>query len=512
MDRKRGLLNVSVSIMFKLIIFVSAIFHRRFLIQCVGNEINGLNSLYSSLLGMLSVAELGIGGAIVYCMYKPIVEGNKAQVAALYQLFKKVYYVIGLVIFTVGAALLPLLPYLAKDYSELDVNVYVSFLLTLVTVCMTYLFSTKLSLINAYKNNYITTTINSGCVILQYIIQIVVLLLTRSYMWYLICAIPIVFVQWIVTELVSRRMHGEIIAYEKQALDPQIKSQVLRNVKAMFAHRIGGILVNSADSMIISAFIGVVLLGKYTNYTTIVTNMTALIALLFSPLTSIIGHMYVEEKEQIQKYYHFFHAFNFAIGAVFYLGYYAVADSLVAILFGEGLEMAKAVSFVITVNYFVQFVRQVNLLFRDATGTFYQDRWKPYVEGTLNVVLSILLVLLFKAWFGEEFGIVGVIAATIVTNLAICHVVEPYVIYKHAFHAPMKKQMLKNYLYIGIFVVALLMLDRCMFSIENLWLELLVNGCISVGFSAVLILAMLALDRNFRCYVKVFLKRLFRRA
>lgn len=508
MDQKKGILNVSVSITFKVIIFIVAILHRRFLIECVGNEINGLNSLYSSLLNVLSVAELGIGSAIVYCMYRPIVEKNHEQVVALYQLFKKVYHVVGAMIFAIGMVCVPLLPYLAKDYVAIDINIYLPFVIILLNACLTYMYTTKLALIDAYKNNYITTTLNSCNVIISHILQTVILVCTRSYFWCVFSLIPITVLHWIVTEILCRRMHGDILKAGTQKLDAGLKAQVLKNVKAMFAHRLGSVLVYSADSVIISVFIGVVLLGKYTNYTTIITNMTTMIALFFSPLVSIVGHMYVTEKERTIKYYHFFYAFNVSLGMIFYMGYYAVADSLVSILFGEGLEMAKQVLLVITVNYFIQFIRQANHLFREATGTFYQDRWKPFAEGILNVILSIAAVLAFSKWFGEEIGLVGVIVATIVTNLTLCHLIEPYVIYKYAFGVSVKKQWIKNYLYIALFILSLLVLDRCLVSMENRWLELLVNGCISVAFSVIPVLVIVLSNKDFRYYLKAFRQKI----
>ena len=179
----------------------------------------------------------------------------------------------------------------------------------------------------------------------------------------------------------------------------------------MFMHRIGGVLVNTADSVIISAFIGVVILGKYTNYTTIMTAMTGVLGLFFTPLTSIIGHLYVEQdKTEVKKYLNFFHTFNFIIGIIFFLGYYAVIDNLVNICFksNEELVLTRPISFIITLNYFIQFMRQATLLFRDATGTFYNDRWKPLFEGLLNVALSIGFVFLFSYLFGEDFAVVGV--------------------------------------------------------------------------------------------------------
>ena len=135
---------------------IGVILVRRYLIRYIGNEVNGLDSLYNSLIGFLSVAELGVGSAITFCMYKPIVEGDTDKVAALYQLFVKDYRVIAIAMLAVGVGMIPFLPYLAKDYAELDVNLSLTFFLMLLSVVISYVFSAKTSLINAYKNNYVT--------------------------------------------------------------------------------------------------------------------------------------------------------------------------------------------------------------------------------------------------------------------------------------------------------------------------------------------------------------------
>ena len=159
MDIKKGKLNVSIAIVFKIITMIMAVVVKMVLVDICGNEVNGLNALYISIIGVLSVAELGIGSAITFCMYKPIVEKNHSVVSALYGLFQKLYLFIGAVILCGGVALTPFLHLFAKDYVELNVNMYVTFLLILISVVATYLFSAKTSLINAYKNNYITTAI-----------------------------------------------------------------------------------------------------------------------------------------------------------------------------------------------------------------------------------------------------------------------------------------------------------------------------------------------------------------
>ena len=477
MDKRKGILNISVSLAFKVVTMVVVVIVKRFLIRECGNDVNGLNSLYLSIIGLLSIAELGVGSAITFCMYKPIVEGDTNKVSALYQLFNRLYLIIGGIIFAVGIGVTPFIKYLAKDYSELNVDFYLTFFMMLVSVVLTYLYASKTALINAHKNNYVTTVVSSSCLLLQYVLQIIVLLITKSFVWYLACRIVSAIVGWIITEIIARRKYPHILS-NKSKLDGETKTEVVKKSKAMFMHKIGGTLVNTVNSVVISAFVGVVMLGKYSNYSMIMTSLSGILMLVFTSLTSVIGHFCVESnKETVRKYSDAFHLLNFMIGQVFLLGYYAIIDNLVAVLFAPDLIMAKSVAVVVTINGFIQFMRQSTFMFRDATGTFYNDRWKPLFEGILNLVLSLLLV--------QKLGVIGVIVATIITNLVICHIVEPYVLYKNVFHTSPKKHYLRNYGMMILFALTVVAQNLCAQNLDNNWTELLVNGFISVGISGV---------------------------
>lgn len=508
MDKKKSILNVTVAISFKFILLICSLISRRFLIKYVGNEATGLFSLYTSIVGFLAVAELGVGSAITFCMYKPIVNKEINKVAALYHLFTKLYLIIGTIILVSGFLIMPFLPFLAKDYSNINLNLYVTFGLMLISTVISYMFSSKTSVINAFKNNYITTIINSTCNTLRYILQIVVVIFTKSFELYLVCIIISVTIEWGLTEIIFNKKYKNIKLINEK-VTPDSKKEVIKNIKAMFMHKIGGLLVNTADSIIISAFIGVVILGKYSNYTTIMTAMTGIITLFFTPLTSIIGHLCVKNNiEDVKKYFDFFYTFNFILGLVFFLGYYAIIDDLICFCFGENLNMSKSISFVITVNYFIQFMRQSTLLFRDATGLFFYDRWKPLFEGIANVILSIVFVYLFEILFNKDYAVVGVIVATIITNLFICHIVEPYVLFKYEFKSSVKKYYIKNYLFIFVFVGCLFILNFFMKISNNLVIELFVNGFISIGISFTIILMLVLFDKNFMNYLKKILKKL----
>lgn len=500
MDKKRSLINIIVSITFKIIILIAGLFTRRFLIQYVGEGVNGLNSLYVSVIGFLSVAELGIGSAITFCMYKPIVNKENDKVAALYHLFRKIYVVIGVIVAVAGCIIMPFLKYLAKGYENINVNLYLTFGLMLISVVLSYFYSAKTSLINAYKNNFIATTINSLALILQYGLQIMILCSTKSFVWYLVCQIFATVVQWIVTNIVAAVKHKDILS-NKQNIDDETKKEVVKNVKAMFMHKIGGVLVLTSDSLIISSFVGVVLLGRYMNYTTIVTAMIGVITLFFTPLTSIIGHAFVEtDLTSVKRYFNFFHTFNFIIATIFFLGYYAVIDNCVTLLFGADLELGKSISFIITLNYFIQFMKQTAGVFKDASGTFYNDRWRPLLEGAVNIVLSILFVVFFP----DDFKIVGVIVATILTNIFICHTIEPYVLFKYAFKSSAKFYYIKNYSYIAIFTLVLVAMHFSMQVYDNQWLELLVNGSISLAIAFIPCIIVAFINKDFIFYVKTF--------
>ena len=217
--------------------------------------------------------------------------------------------------------------------------------------------------------------------------------------------------------------------------------------------------------------------------------------MVFTSLTSVVGHLYVQDKGVAKQYHERFHLINFAIGCVFYLGYYAIINELVGLLFTPELICEPAIAFVITLNGFVQFMRRSTLTFREATGTFYNDRWKPLLEGLVNVILSVYLV--------HRMGIVGVIAATVLTNLMICHVIEPYVLYKNAFLSSPVKYYFRNYGFMAVFAASMLLLRKVAVQSDHLIKSLLINGTISVGISlAVCGMAGLLLLKNLKSVKK----------
>ena len=164
--------------------------------------------------------------------------------------------------------------------------------------------------------------------------------------------------------------------------------------------------------------------------------------MFFTPLTSVVGHLCSGgNRTGIRKTYDRFYSLNYALGVIFFLGYYAVIDDVILLCFGPGLEMSSLIPFFVTLEGFISFLRMATLLFRDASGAFYYDRWKPAAEVAMKLILSMIFVNVFP----DEYKVIGMKAALIVVMLLISDIVEPYVLYRHVLGVPVKRFWIKNY-------------------------------------------------------------------
>jgi O-antigen/teichoic acid export membrane protein len=222
------------------------------------------------------------------------------------------------------------------------------------------------------------------------------------------------------------------------------------------------------------------LLGFYSNYVAIMVGMVSVLSLIFTSITSIIGHSFAKNTKDIYlKQFKLIYTINFIVGFVFFLGYYMVIDPLVIILFDNTAFLPRDLVLIITLNYFIQFMRHTTLTFKDASGLFYQDRFKPLVEGVANVILSLILV--------NFWGIKGVLVATIATNIFITHIVEPHVLFKYGFEKKAKNYYLINYSFIGFFALVLTIIYFIpLYTFSNNFIAILIYGSSSVLFSLIL--------------------------
>lgn len=498
MDKKRAITNITVGIIFKIILLILAVVSKSFVVRYLGDEANGLYSLYTSIIGFLAVANLGIGTAITFNMYKPIVENDHDTVSALYYLYKKFYLIIFFVIMGVGLALTPFVPMLAKDNTG-NINIHITYIIFLISVTITYLFAHKTSLINAYKDNYITTLITSITTIFEGILQILVIIVTKSFIYFLLIRIISSTLNGLITNYIYNKKYKKHINGNK-FITEDVKGEVYKYAKGMMFYRLGTTLMTSFDGIIISAFVGVVSLSYYSNYIVIVAGLTTLLNLIFSEITSIVGQLYVKQSKttyfnQFKKAY----AINFIIGVIFYLGFIAISDSLVSIIFGSDKIIERSIVLIIGINHFIQFMRRSITLFKTASGGFYNDRYRPFVEGIVNIILSIIFVNLV--------GTIGVLIATIISKLIVTYSYEPYVLFNVSFERSSKKFHLIHYFIPVIFVsIVFVFISIPIPTFNSRIITLLVQGFLSVVVSLISLLIIYILFKPFRKIVNDIIK------
>lgn len=478
-DKKRSLLNISISIFGKILLLVMAFLVRRLLIKELGNEFNGINSLFVSVLGILAIAELGIGTAITFCMYRPIVENDNEKVSALFHLMKRVYVVIALVILLIGVVISFFIPYMAKDYTINKSELYTYFYLFLLSSVLSYFSGAKSALICAYKNNFVATLIYTMSMLVQYLGQIISLVVFKSFYFYLISKSVFDIVQYIILTIYCNKKYYYIVR-TKSALTRDTKKEVKKNIGALFLHQVTANIFASVDSLVISTMFGIIILGKYSNYFLILGSMNEILKLVFTSMTSIIGQYIIRKsKKEVADLYSLFNNVNVALGIIFYLGYFAVVDDLIIIFFGENLLLDKNLLLLITITYFIQFLRQACANFKDACGLFYKDRFLVLLAAILNIILSIV----FAYWF----GIYGVIIATLLLVLTIYLPVDSYLFHKYQLEMKCYKDLFFKFIASIFFVGGIMLLYFIKINIDNNWLHFLVFGCISTGISLVLV-------------------------
>lgn len=500
MNKKKAMTNIIVSTIFRVLVLISGLIARRYLINTLGEEATGLFSLFTSIIGFLSIAELGIGTAITFSMYKPIVNGDQDTISGLYYLYRKTYRIILIIIVVVGLSITPSIPYFA-DGNTGTYNIYLTYVLFLSSTLITYIYAHKTSFINAHMDNYVTSIIRSSGLILESILQVIVLINFKSFNLFLTTLIISNLLQWITTSIIFKRKYILGLTKNKE-LTKEVKKEVTNKTKAIFMHKIGGLLVITTDSIIIGAFVSITFLGRYSNYMLIMTGMISVLSLIFTSIASVIGQSYAKStKDEFHQQYLFVYFLNFIIALVFFLGFWAIINDLIAIIFNSEVILDKSIVFFITVTYFMNFMRQAMIIFREASGTFYYDRYKPLAEGLLNLILSLILV--------RFLGISGVLIGTIITNLTICMPIEPYVLYKYGFEKSIKKYQIVNYGLLVLFILTLFLFNIFKIdTISNIYLRVITNGLISVTISILIILILIIFNENIKKTIKNYFKKL----
>ncbi len=399
-----GMLSMCISL---LLPFVS----RTILIHTLGELYVGLSGLFQSVFQLLSIFELGFGTALVYFLYEPIANDETEKIGAILKYYRNNYRKIGTAILVVGICIIPFVPFLIKGQDIPEVNIYIIYIVMLLNAVMGYfIFPQARALLAAYQRNDFTHKVTIFTEFLKYIIQIICLLLFKNYYIY-IFIIPI-------CELLNDILHV-FLAKKKYSgikcegsLDQDVKVCIHKKVSGLFTYKIGSIISNFADSVIISAFLGLGVVAVYGNYYYIITALFSILAIYYSSITAGLGNSIVLETVEVN--YKNFQILQFV--QEWLIGWISIClvclfQPFVTLWVGDNWLLPLPLVILIVVLFYVWKIQDIVTVYKEAAGLWDKDKYRPLISAVINLFLNLLTV--------QNWGLYGVVASTLISVLVV---------------------------------------------------------------------------------------------
>lgn len=418
---------------------------RMVFVRCLNEEYLGVNGLFSNILTVLSLAELGVGSAIIFNLYKPIAQNDKQEIAGYMNLYRKAYACIGAVVFVIGVAISPFLNYLIKDTPDIPHLTIIYYLFLCNTVC-SYFFAYKKSMFTADQRDRVVSRYRFYFAIVKSAAQCAVLVLTGNFILYLVIQVICTFLENCAVSVKADKNYPFLKEYKKQKISREKLQAVITNVKATMIYKIGGVLLDGTDNIILSVMIGVTSVGKLSNYTLIVTSVTMIMQTVISSLTASIGNFVA--KEDKSKHEGLLNNVTF-VSFIFYgFSFVCLATLMtpfVELVFGAKYALNNGEVFVIALNFYIIGMMNSVWMFRTTMGLFVHGKYRPLISAGINIVVSVILA--------KYLGLLGVLLGTTISRVVTNVWFDPYIVYKHGLGKNPARYYLKwaKYFIISVF-------------------------------------------------------------
>lgn len=481
------------------IIFIGLISQAIF-IRILGAEYLGINGLFTNILSILNIAELGIGNAIIYNLYKPVATNDIEKIKSLVDFYRKAYNLIAIIIVIVGLAIMPFLPFFVGEIS-INLNLTIIYFLFLIQTVSSYILTFRTSILIATQKNYIVKINNLFFRLTTNIFQLILLFFTKNYYLYLVVAIATqLFFNWLINKK-ALKLYSYLNDKHSKKLSAKIEKNIFSKVKALFFHKIGGFLVNSTDNIIISKFINVYTVGLYSNYYLVINATTVLVNQMISGISASVGNLLATESREktfnIFKKVKFLNYWISTFGCICLL---CLVQPFICIWVGEEYLLSTGVIITLTLNFYQTLMRNCFSVFKDAAGVWEQDKYVPILESILNIVFSIILL--------HFFGLAGVFMGTIISSLALWCFSYPKFIYKGLFQKKYKDYIFEILFELIVFIfISFVAYTSCRsIHITNTIVQLLINLIICITIPNLILFIIYRKNENFIYYKKLLIQ------
>lgn len=442
-----SILNIAAGLGGYALSVILSLINRMVFTRCLPPAYLGISGLFSNILSMLSLAELGVSGAIVYALYKPLAQNDEEKIASLVQVFGKAYRTIGLVIGGLGLCVLPFLDLLIGEQPEISESIHLIYVFFLFNTASSYFFTYRSTLLVAAQKYYLVTGLNYLILCVQEVLQAVFLFLTKNYIGYLLIQTGFSLLYYVWISNIAVKQYPYIKGTNIKPLDAEEKKRILKDVQDLMLYKVSGVLVNGTDNIIITYFKGLATTGLASNYTLLTNTLNSLLNQVFNGIGASVGnHIVTESDEKKFEMYSFLNMVNFWLFGWAALGIYFCASDLVILLFGEKYVLPDNIPLIMAVSFYISGVTNVIGTYKHTMGLFHYGRFTQLFTVLLNITFSILL--------GKCWGLFGILFATVIARACTHLWYTPYVVYKYGFKRnPM--EYFKGYLkYLIILLIA----------------------------------------------------------
>ena len=497
---KNAVMNSVFGIISYVIIMLTTFISRKIFAYSLGAEYLGLNGLFSNIVSMLAITELGMGTAILCFLYKPIVEQDHKRITELMYYCKKIYIKIAIVITIIGGFLTIFINDIANtSINENDVRLY--FILFFINTAVSYLWSYKQNILYANQENRLISIIHMISKIIVSIIQCTILLILNSFYLYIVVQIAGTILENLLISSYVNKKYQFLKETKYETLSKKDKKELFDTVKPLIIQNLSGFIVTSTDSLIISKFINVYSAGIYSNYILITSTLSTLFSQIFSAFTTSFGNLYSSEStKKCLEVFKRVNLLSYWLVVISITGFICISENFVTLWLGKEYVLSELTIILIAVSLYLTILNVPFISVQNALGLHKYDNIAMIFQGGANLVISIILV--------KYVGIVGVIMGTIISTALFPVISKPYVIYKYVFNiSPINYY--STYFFRGILAIFVNIIAYNISKIiifDSILLTIIVKGLIVLLISNTILILIYFRNNEFKYFNNIFIK------
>lgn len=419
--------NSGASLLNKLVHMLMQFAMRTVFIHLLGNEYTGISGLFTDILQVLSLVELGLDASMVYSLYKPVAQKDTQRIKALMGFYKKAFTIIGVVVLVSGILCVPFLGHIVKKVPNIKEDIRGIFLMYVATTSFSYFLIYKTVLLRANQKTRVISNWTTIVYISESIVEIILLAIFRQYYAYLIVHFLATVLRNIVLTRKVDRLYPDYVKKSNLSITKQERNKLLRDMACLVVYSASGVVIYSTDSVFISAFVGTVEVAIIGNFTLIINSMRTLVQQIVNAAKPSIGNLAATSNTEKQELV--FHRMNFLS---FWVCCFSCTCMIVLlnpfvgeIWLNESYKVSMTVIAVMVLNYFIAVMVFPVESFRTANGLFTQGWMRPAIMAVMNIALDF--------YMGRRWGIRGILIATTISRLATQVWYDPYLVYKLVF-------------------------------------------------------------------------------